>query len=1090
MGYVGDVDDEQQRRWMLIQEIFQVLDKKQRGFLSRTELAHMLDALQQDPTSSFPKVDITPSEKDKRLSLSDVQTLLHAFTISNLDDLKWFAESVVKVEAELRDVWKRAVLTWQGKVEVLYKRNLHRYLLTTQPDRVSRWLLLRTSSAKERQYGEACTGLLGLGISQPEVEVLFTNDTADDIKKCATLIDPFLECLHNFDELMRMLTEEITTIPMYAEHESRIVELLSALVGWAKSRDLACLMMHENCLNVLTMMVCSAIFNQAVVTEASEVIVALMDHRIHEDNHDYEEICRTNFMEWLDVGYNVRSDDSVVTVTRPVPTLPRALLEAERNKDKSGRTCAEWVGALLTLEADFDRGETLDMIIKYDEKRVLTKEEGGVLSNEDEPSVLHRSLFSYGQTVPIILSRLDVSSHHSLHEHRTPLRTHMLKLLLNVLTGCDKYGQNLFRKGEGMRVLCILIRGNSWGAEREEISMEEEIDRDEEDELYRARQWIWQEPYQSWPYVESEKSFQNQRYYNVDFLDDKFYGSKDRHLAAAFLEHMATPTMWGVDGLVIEMMDYRYTLQTLCRSRPPLCSLIKLLLQSPLFPSFLRAQCAREIAQTYAEKAIAPVHMPDGTCHSLFPVLYSGKDAMEALARFQRWVVEVETKNVVLRILAHCFHSLQTYLSEERTTREDREGKGGSGPALQDEDAEDEATQIEEDIQECCRLLSKQLPLQEAGIHVANIAVAIYLQVKSFTRKALLSVNALPHVNPDERQKARSLEVAKTIPPRPMYFGHYQQLIYNQSNPTQPSSREMVSDYQAQLKCLQGAADILFTGENRFLSEPSLFPYEFLIVLRIIQLLRLRQSVPTFVVELQEILEQLTGQRSFFVFSDAQDDIELAGADYPWRTGLSTLNTFRISQVPLRQSHLRHFPRQSPTTVTRGVISVLKEYSELPLWEEEEETQRPPTEKQVLDAAANRRSVLLALMFNHLCFYHPKSCTIEDSSTGLAMRLGVNLEVLEQVVRITSEPLWEEAPEVRIVRPQGNLVLAFITIPSVDNKQEASPSPSAPQRLAFVFMEEYWVLWANCVKDHSLVLTECGAVIKYFDFSPTQEGST
>ena len=33
-------------------------------------------------------------------------------------------------------------------------------------------------------------------------------------------------------------------------------------------------------------------------------------------------------------------------------------------------------------------------------------------------------------------------------------------------------------------------------------------------------------------------------------------------------------------------------------------------------------------------------------------------------------------------------------------------------------------------------------------------------------------------------------------------------------------------DWEARLKCMHGAADILFTGENRYLSEPSLFPHE------------------------------------------------------------------------------------------------------------------------------------------------------------------------------------------------------------------------------------------------------------------------
>jgi len=362
--------------------------------------------------------------------------------------------------------------------------------------------------------------------------------------------------------------------------------------------------------------------------------------------------------------------------------------------------------------------------------------------------------------------------------------------------------------------------------------------------------------------------------------------------------------------------------------------------------------------------------------------------------------------------------------------------------------------------------------------------------VKDFTRKALLAVNQLPPVNPDERQKARGLEVAKTVPPRPMYFGHYQQLIYNQSNPTQPSSRAMVFEYQARLKCLQGTADILFTGENRYLSEPSLFPYEFLVVLRIVQLTRLREaSVPPFIAELQDLLEQLTGQRSSFIFSDTREDIELAGAEYPWRTGLAQLNTFRVSQVPLRRSHLQRFPRGSPLDVARGLETILKEYSDLGMWEEEEESARvarPAKDhgSSHLEALAVRRSVYLALVFNHLCYFHPKMVTLEDSPQGLSFRLGVSLDTLAALqVILTQAPFTglgsaeakagEEAlPDncrVFYGAPSGNVYVLQITL--VDET-----------RIAFVCMRGVWTLWANCTKDNAQVLTECSHVHRYFAF--------
>ena len=38
----------------------------------------------------------------------------------------------------------------------------------------------------------------------------------------------------------------------------------------------------------------------------------------------------------------------------------------------------------------------------------------------------------------------------------------------------------------------MVIRGNAWGLEREEVAEDEEEDRYEEDALYRTQQWIWQ----------------------------------------------------------------------------------------------------------------------------------------------------------------------------------------------------------------------------------------------------------------------------------------------------------------------------------------------------------------------------------------------------------------------------------------------------------------------------------------------------------------------------------------------------------------------------------------------------------------------
>jgi len=936
---------------------------------------------------------------------------------------------------------------------------------------------------------DSSIGLLGLGISQQEVEVLFTDETADDINRCSEKIEPFLTALELRGQLAEACVEGDISQRCPPELDTRITDLTTKMAELAeRCRELACLLIHEDTLSFATTVIRSGAFSQAVVGETSKLIMTLINYRVHENFRDYEKLCRQKVAEFLEIdyavdGFNLEAERLRLNISTPQPS--RTCLSSSE-VEKEPKTIAEWVGSLLTLRVDFDRGEMLDVLIKYDEKRLLLESDGGERANEE--AAIPVSLFSFGRTVMYLLSRLDVASHHSLHEHRTPMRTHLWKFLLNVLSSAGGRGRQLFRAGQGMRVICNVIRGSAWGVEREEVTPDEELDREEEEELYLPGQGLWglRDPYHSWPYVESFESERSEhRFYTMDFLDDKFYGSKDRMLAAAFLEYMSSDAMWGEETLVEEMMQYPNTLQVLCRVRPPGCFLMRLLLSSPGFPAYLQ-DTAKRVAEAYVERSMRMLCSPDASCHSLFPVCYYAEHPEKAAAieAFKSEMLAVETTNVLLRILAHAYHCLQACLQEERSMREGEGTHTEKRSTLGSEEPLDEATQLEEEITACCKLIATRVPLR--ADELGDMSVAVYMQVKDFTRRALLAVNQLPPVNPDERQKARGLEVAKTVPPRPMYFGHYQQLIYNQSNPTQPSSRSMVFEYQARLKCLQGTADILFTGENRYLSEPSLFPYEFLVVLRIVQLVRLREaSVPPFVVELQDSLEQLTGQRSSFIFSDTREDIELAGAEYPWRTGLAQLNTFRVSQVPLRRSELRRYPKRSPLEVVQGLEVILSEYASLNMWEEEEidstHTSRVKDVAQ-LEARAVRRSVLLALVFNHLCYFHPKMVTLEDSPQGLSLRLGVTLEMLASLKELLQRAPFAglqtaadfaaaKAPEgcsCRVLQGSSAGAVAVLQVPAGESK------------VAFVCMMGIWTMWANCTKDNSQVLTESSHVHKYF----------
>ena len=83
----------------------------------------------------------------------------------------------------------REIVVKKKKRSGLYIEDLHRYLLCSQPERVARWLLVRTGV----DQAECSKGLPGLGMTEAEVEVLFADDTPEEIEKLVVALDPFLE---------------------------------------------------------------------------------------------------------------------------------------------------------------------------------------------------------------------------------------------------------------------------------------------------------------------------------------------------------------------------------------------------------------------------------------------------------------------------------------------------------------------------------------------------------------------------------------------------------------------------------------------------------------------------------------------------------------------------------------------------------------------------------------------------------------------------------------------------------------------------------------------------------------------------------
>jgi len=198
-----------ERRDGLLHEIFHVLDQKQRGFVSKVELSHILDAMQADAGRhrlSIPE-GLSPRKilRDCRVNLQDMTGFLEELTVADLEDVKWFAESVVKVETELRDLWVFALRRWREDLLRLQSRELHQYLLNSQPKAVSRWLQLRDGATTSPTNGP------GLGFSLHEVETLFAANTAEEINSYQQQMEPFLQALDVRRQLEIITAGEVWT---------------------------------------------------------------------------------------------------------------------------------------------------------------------------------------------------------------------------------------------------------------------------------------------------------------------------------------------------------------------------------------------------------------------------------------------------------------------------------------------------------------------------------------------------------------------------------------------------------------------------------------------------------------------------------------------------------------------------------------------------------------------------------------------------------------------------------------------------------------------------------------------------------------
>ncbi len=142
-----------------------------------------------------------------------------------------------------------------------------------------------------------------------------------------------------------------------------------------------------------------------------------------------------------------------------------------------------------------------------------------------------------------------------------------------------------------------------------------------------------------------------------------------------------------------------------------LCYLISELLSSPLFPDYLK-NVALHVSGAYVQDMLVPLVRPDGTSHSVFPVLFNQHDA--AFVSFRQKFAESQAENIRLRILAFAFHNLQAFIQEEHEKK-----KGDGVFAVQESDSD----LLANDLNYCCELLAKNVQLDLPGIYLCLVAI-------------------------------------------------------------------------------------------------------------------------------------------------------------------------------------------------------------------------------------------------------------------------------------------------------------------------------------------------------------------------------
>lgn len=657
-------------------QIFHLLDKSGTNVVSRVEFSKIVEAVQQEESGEKagvePPAETSPppsGETDIPLNFTEFCEFLRPFEEGFLEDVLWFTESVIKVEAEMKEKWRAAVKRWSTAMDFLHERGLASIQTKLQSGRIAKWVAVRVDPSRQRsKFVSEFDRKAHLGFSLREVEILLESNSPPEVENSLGFVEIHVKAFEALEEISKIVdgtssTEGATTVIDLAEAVRDLHQLMqshaatssspassvssnsaprssSPLASPAPPSDslmaLCWTLAKAGALPVLTAALCSSWAPSAktsgIDVDEAKRMCDRMIRKILEWRFDLSEDAMDE-----DVRFRVKQfcEQWVADGGRDGEGT-KGGGRSDRTASPLSWTAAHWISAVVSCPDDYERGRNVDSLVRWDRRRLTLSRKG-------------RSLLLSTGVLSVLLRRLCLDTYHGEHESRIPIRLHLLRLIIGALVDGGEDGRRMFRDAEGMRAFAAVLRGRFVLAER------------------RVRL----PPGYALEELDFDDLFEGDvpRLYDEDFADEPFVGSKDRSKVVDALLFLMRDDVWGASGLGEEIARYPDVFCSLLASGVTLpSSLIRAVLTTP--NGGLLVSTAIPL---FGRRVVARLHIPllessrrgDIAAMTTAASLGIGGEMNEETSGVVEKLQTIYGTAEVVRLLAYLRHWLMSVCAEE-----------------------------------------------------------------------------------------------------------------------------------------------------------------------------------------------------------------------------------------------------------------------------------------------------------------------------------------------------------------------------------------------------------------------------------------